>query len=187
MKPQTVTELNVDSGLNLRLMEDADAPELFRLVDRNREVLRRWLSWLDFDRSVADQQRVIASFRRKFFDGGVLNTCIWKDGRIAGTIGFNQIDWVHRSASIGYWLGSEFTRQGIMVRCCERLITHGFTDLHLHRIEVRCGTENYASRRIPERLNLRLEGCLREAESLYGRYVSLNVYSVLEHEWKPKR
>jgi ribosomal-protein-serine acetyltransferase len=182
-KANASSSIDVAPGLEIRLPEVGSAQELFALVDCNRHSLREWLPWLDFDRTIDDQTRYIEIMRQKFFQSGILTGCIFFENRIAGIIGFNTIDWANHSAAIGYWLGSEFQKKGIMVKCCRALISHGFFDLGLHRIEIRCGVTNLQSRRIPERLNLRLEGTLRDAEFLYDHYTSLNVYSALASEW----
>jgi ribosomal-protein-serine acetyltransferase len=176
----------VDSEIELKLIATDDANELYRLVDGSRDSLRRWLPWLDFDRSEKDQLRYIEFSREKFFETGVLTAGIWHKNQLAGIIGFNQIHWQNKSGSIGYWLGADFRRMGIMVRSCSRMISHGFQDLKLQRIEVRCAVENLDSRRIPERLNLKLEGCMRQAEYLYDHFVNLNLYSVLADEWEAR-
>ncbi len=106
-------------------------------------------------------------------------------GKIAGIIGFNGIDWSHRSATVGYWLGETFRGRGLMVRATERLLTYGFEELNLHRIEVRCATQNFASQKIPETLNLKKEGRLRDAEWLYDHFVDLYLYAALADEWIP--
>jgi len=70
-----------------------------------------------------------------------------------------------------------------MTRATRALVDHGFGDLELHRIVVRCGTGNRASRAIPERLGFTLEGTLREAEWVNDHFNDLVVYAMLCHEW----
>ena len=63
----------------------------------------------------------------------------------------------NKLASIGYWLDQHYQGKGIITKSCKALIHYGFTTLHLNRIEIRCGTENYKSQAIPESLHLKKE------------------------------
>jgi ribosomal-protein-serine acetyltransferase len=57
--------------------------------------------------------------------------------------------------------------------------------MDVNRIQIRCGTMNLSSRKIPERLGFMLEGIERDGELLSnGIYTDLAVYSLLKKEWK---
>ena len=53
--------LHVENGLDLQLVGEDDAGELFDVVDSNREYLREWLPWLDATRSVEDEKAFISN------------------------------------------------------------------------------------------------------------------------------
>jgi ribosomal-protein-serine acetyltransferase len=65
----------------------------------------------------------------------------------------------------------------------QALIDVGFTELGLHRIEIRAGVENVRSRAIPERLGFTREGVLRGEGRGSGGFYDLVVYGLLEDEW----
>jgi len=71
-----------------------------------------------------------------------------------------------------------------MVRSCKALITYGFHELSLHRIEIKAATDNVRSQAIPAKLNFVKEGILREAELVNDKFLDLILYSMLEREWK---
>lgn len=71
-----------------------------------------------------------------------------------------------------------------MTKSCRALINHAFSELNLNRVDIRCAVENSKSRAIPERLGLRQEGVIRQAEWLYDKYVDHVVYGVLTDEWQ---
>lgn len=105
-------------------------------------------------------------------------------GKIAGTIGFNEIYKANKIGVVGYWLGEEFQGNGIMSRAFKVLINYGFNDLQLNRIEVRVAVENKKSRALPERFGFKKEGNIRQAEWLYDHYVDHVIYGLLADEWK---
>ncbi|XLM21603.1 GNAT family N-acetyltransferase, partial [Chromobacterium piscinae] len=57
-------------------------------------------------------------------------------------------------------------------------------ELGLHRLELGCAPENLRSCRVAERLGFRLEGELRDAQYLNGRYWNMRCYGLLADEWK---
>jgi ribosomal-protein-serine acetyltransferase len=63
------------------------------------------------------------------------------------------------------------------------LITYGFKVLGLHRIEIKTATNNLKSQAIPEKLNFKKEGILREAELVNNKFLDLYLYSILSFEW----
>jgi ribosomal-protein-serine acetyltransferase len=73
--------------------------------------------------------------------------------------------------------------RGIVTRACRAIVSEGFSERGLHRIEIRCATGNERSAAIAKRLGFVHEGVLRDAEWLHDHWVDLNVFSMLEHNW----
>ncbi|HOF88695.1 MAG TPA: GNAT family protein, partial [Armatimonadota bacterium] len=66
------------------------------------------------------------------------------------------------------------------------IISHAFTTLQAHRVEIYAVTENTRSRRVAERLGFHHEGTQREAYRLNERYHDLETYALLAQEWEPR-
>lgn len=174
----------VDRDLELRLLETANAEELFQLNQDNREYLRRWLPWLDGVKEVADTRNFITMSKKQYGDNLGIQAGIWNQGRLTGVIGHYNLNWAHRSVNLGYWLGEKYQGQGVMTRACRAMIEYSFKDLGLHRVEIRCSQENFKSRAIPERLGFTREGVIRQAEWLYDHFEDDVVYGLLAPEWQ---
>lgn len=174
-------ELNKD--IELRLLQNKDAEELFQLMDSCREHLREWLPWVDASKSLEDIKAFIQSTMNQFASNNGFQAGIWYKGEIAGVIGFHGINWSNKSTSIGYWLGEKYVGKGIMSKACRVFVDYAFTDLNLNRVEIRCADKNHKSRAIPERLGFTNEGMIREDEWLYDHYVNHIVYGILAKEW----
>ncbi len=170
--------------LSLTLLERHHAAALFRLVQENRNHLRRWFPWVDATRSVEDTLAFICSTQRQFADNNGIQTAILFRGEMVGVIGQRQIDWANRSTSLGYWLAEPFQGRGIMSACCGAYMTYTLGTLGLNRVEIRAAVENSRSRGIPERLGFQFEGVIRQAEWLYDHFVDHAVYGLLQHEWQ---
>jgi len=153
------------------------------VIDRHREDLRAWLTWVDATRSSSDAQRY-AHYAQAQFDGHVaFDYAIRERDALVGSIGLHGIDWSNRHAEIGYWLAPEGRGRGIVTRACHALTTHAFARLELHRLEIRCVIENVRSRAVAERLGFRFEGTLREAYYLHDGFRDLALYAMTASEW----
>lgn len=177
-------ELYVNEKVVLREVEMRDAPMLYALINGNREHLRRFLGWIDANRSVTDVETFITvSIQRRLINNGTDYT-LWYDGKIAGIVGLHYLDWVNHRTSIGYWMIEQAQGKGIMTAAVSRLIDYIFEELGLNRVEVQCAVENEKSRAIPERLGFTQEGQIRQGEWLYDHYVNHIVYGLLKNEWR---
>jgi ribosomal-protein-serine acetyltransferase len=174
----------VADGIELKHFEQGDADTLFALVGRNREHLREWLPWVDRTDSAEQVRQFIWRVRAQFLAGLGPNCGIWLDGTLAGSIGCHPIDQANRSCSLGYWIEGDRVGKGIVTQCCRYLLNYLFNEVALHRVEIRCGTGNIRSCAIPRRLGFRYEGVLREAEWVNDRWLDLNLWSMLEQDWR---
>lgn len=171
-------------GIELRLLEERDAEELFCTVDRNRARLRPWLNWVDRTVSAEDCRGFIRLAREQFAAREAMHVGIWEGGQLIGGSGHHRIDWTSRNTSIGYWLDSAAEGRGVVTRTCAVLLDYLFGELGLHRVEIRCATANTRSCAVPERLGFTREGILRQAEWAGDRYNDLVVWSILADEWE---
>lgn len=175
--------LRVDDRTDLALLDDADAGELYAVIDRDREDLARWLPWAPL--STLDGTRgFIADSLERHARGDGFDLGLWHDGAIVGGLGLHHIDALDHTTSLGYWLAPNARGRGLMTRACARLIDHCFQDLDLHRVEIRIAPGNEGSLRVAKRLGAKEEGRLREATLLHGRREDLLVHSILRHEWQ---
>lgn len=171
------------SELGVRPVEAADAPELYALIEANREYLARWLPWAA-GQDLAATEQFIAESEAQLARNDGFQAVIAPQGEIVGVAGFHSIDWTNRNTSIGYWLAEDAQGKGTMTTVVSALVDHAFTEWSLHRVEIHCAPENHRSRAIPERLGFREEAVLRETELVGGRYLDSVVYGLLEGELK---
>ena len=179
---ENVIVLNGDTDLRPVRLEDAE--ELYAVVDRNRARLMRWLPWATPAYSLPDVRHFLALHVKENTEGSTFTTVIRHRGVICGCIGLHRIDRVHHSTSIGYWIDEAHEGKGITTSACRAMITAGFRDFGLHRIEIRCATWNHRSSSIPRKLEFLEEAILREAEWLHDHWVDLRVFSMLAQDWK---
>lgn len=173
---------NVDEDLTLKLLTQHNATELFTIIDKNRNVLREWLPWIDSKKTVEDCQKSIERWGNKYIANTAINAGIFFKGQLVGMVAFPDIDWQGKKTSFGYWLSPEFEGKGIVIRCVNELIQYAFNRLDLNRIEISCAEDNVRSRALPEKLGFVKEGILRDHYYLNGDVHNLIVYSLLKSD-----
>jgi ribosomal-protein-serine acetyltransferase len=179
--------LRVNEHIELKECGPHHAAALFEVIEANREHLREWLPWLDETSRVEDIDRFLRDSRRKAEQSNGHTFVARLDGRVIGVVAENSIDWRNRRAELGYWIDRQHQGKGIITQSVKRVMRRAFEDLKLNRVTIQCAVGNTRSRAIPERLGFTMEGVLREAECLYGRYVDLAVYGMLRRDWERTR
>jgi RimJ/RimL family protein N-acetyltransferase len=105
-----------------------------------------------------------------------------KDGKVIGLV--SMVPRAHHKASIGYALGVKYRGRGYATEAARALMEYGFEVLKYHRIQAETSTANPASYRVMERLGMRPEGQLREAEQHDGIWIDILYYGILATEFK---
>jgi ribosomal-protein-serine acetyltransferase len=170
------------SNLELRTLIEADAPSLFALSDANRAYLRTWLPWLDATQSSEDSLGFIRFTQSQTAAGGGYTFGIWQDDTLVGVCDLRMGNKAARSASIGYWVAHKSAGRGYARAATQALLAYAFTDLGLHRIEIRAASENIASQKVALSCGLRYEGTARECEWLYDHFVDHKIYAILSSD-----
>jgi RimJ/RimL family protein N-acetyltransferase len=92
-----------------------------------------------------------------------------------------------RCATIGIALGREHIGRGYGTDAMRVIVSYGFRELGLHRIQLGVAPFNPAGIRAYEKAGFAEEGRRREAVWHDGRWYDEVLMSVLEHEWAARR
>ena len=173
--------LHITPYLKLHPARATDAREMFALIDSNREYLRRWLPFVDVTLKESDSELFLKAAEEQTYKNPIF--VIRLHGKLAGLIGFKDVDYDNQRTEIGYWLAERFQHRGIMTKCVRTLVAYAFEDMGMNRIQIRCAVGNTPSKRIPVRLGFQLEGIEREGELLSeGVFADLEVYGKLRKD-----
>ena len=143
MKP-VIPEIRTEiPSLILRLLREEDAEELFLRHNQNRDHLRQWMPWLDETKSASDTLNFIRRSLESATAGTQYHYALLLDGELVGVVAFNNIEKTNRCATMGYWLAKSQTGRGLMTAAVKALISQGFQQLELNRIQARVATGNY--------------------------------------------
>lgn len=168
--------------LYLRKINVDDLPDMFA-YGSNANVSKH-VSW-ETHQSLADTK----TFMEIIVDGYEQGTkALWglelkATGKLVGTIDFVTIQERHRKAEIGYVLSEECWGKGYMTEAAGQIISFGFEELQLERIQARCFVENQGSERVMEKVGMSFEGIMRNAMYAKGEFHDLKMYAIVSGDY----
>jgi RimJ/RimL family protein N-acetyltransferase len=168
--------------VRLRWLEPSDVSALYDVFS-NAEVMRYWC-WPAYDHE-EQARELLAQIGRMFRDRSLFQWGLARldDDRVIGTCTLAHVDASNRRAELGYALGREHWRRGLMGEALTLLLGFAFGDLGLRRLEADVDPRNAASIGLLERLGFRREGYLRERWCVNGEIQDALFYGLLRREW----
>ena len=106
-------------------------------------------------------------------------------GRPSGWITLVVGNWEHGLCEVGFALTSESQGRGVMTQALSLLLPDLFLNTRLERVEARCAIENFASKRVLEKVGFVREGVLRGYFLLQGNRVDHYLYAILRDDFLP--
>ncbi|MGE7908398.1 GNAT family N-acetyltransferase [Lysinibacillus xylanilyticus] len=167
----------------LRKLRLEDAPALKEYY--SNENVYRYLDW-NGPETLERSFEIINLWNKGYDEGWIIRFAIAdkETDEIIGTIFLNEFE--GKRAEIGYELSENYWRRGIMSEAIREVLSFGFNQLGLVRIQAFVCSENVASTKILKKFEFKEEGCLRQYEchSVTGECKDMWVYSLLNTEFQ---
>ena len=161
-------------GVHLRVPRLTDHDAWSRLREQSRTFLAPWEpTWPEDDLTrAAFRRRLQRYIRDQQADLGYAFLIFRSsDSAIVGGATLNNVRrGVAQAASLGYWMGEPFARQGYMTAALAALIPFAHGALQLKRIEAACLPHNAGSVRLLEKLKFTHEGHARQFLCIAGEW-----------------
>ena len=106
------------------------------------------------------------------------------EDKVIGAAELFHIDFINKSAEIGYVVHPDYWGKGIATFAAKKLLEIGFSNFELHRIHATCDARNIGSAKVLEKIGMTYEGKKRHNMLLKSGWRDSLLYSVLENEWK---
>ena len=173
-------------GLYLRYPRMADFPFWAKLRADSREFLTPWEPvWADDELTRSAFRRRIKRYQKETrLDSAYVFFVLREsdDALVGGCTISNVRRGVTQCCTLGYWIGSQFARQGYMTGALRALLPFVFRTLGLHRIEAACLTDNDASKNLLARVGFRQEGLARRYLLINGEWADHLLFALLKEE-----
>ncbi len=173
----------IDENIKLELTTEKFSKQLFNVIDSNREHLSEFLPWVGNMQSEENLRQYLRNCELLYEDKKEVSFIILLNRNPVGRIGLHHLNLQNKIGSIGYWIDKNAEGKGIISKSCIKLIEYGFCEINLNRIEIKAAVKNLKSQAIPEKLNFKKEGILRQAEQVNNEFLDLIIYSKLREEW----
>ncbi len=168
--------------LHLRQIQQADA-EAFFAIKSDREVMDFYGD--ETHKSLEDTHALIQQLqdsydrREAIFWGMTLKG----EDVIIGSCAFISFGPDFHYAETGYELNRAYWRRGIMAEAMTAILTYGFSELGLHRIEAALDDRNTPSRGLLLKLGFTHEGNLRQRFFFHDQFLDAQYFGLLKDEW----
>ena len=174
--------------LVLRPIEEKDISSLIRNI--NNINVSKWLLVVPHPYRIKDAKWYIDNCKKKAREKPRKNYNfaieLIAEKSVIGGISINKVDRYQGTATIGYWLGQDYWRQGYGSEALESLLEFGFNKLKLRRLEAEVFAENPSSGKLLEKFGFQQEGYQRKAKrsKANGKIYDIIIYGLLRKDYK---
>ncbi|MEK3797634.1 GNAT family N-acetyltransferase [Peribacillus sp. FSL H8-0477] len=147
----------------LRPCRREDSFAVHAAIHASQQELKQWLAFAKTLATIEETAENLIQSQADFILRKDLRFLIFRkeDDVFIGSTGLHRINWDIPKFEIGYWIDTQYSKQGYITESTKALTNFAFEQLGAKRIEIRCDSKNTESRRIPEKLGFSLEGILR--------------------------
>jgi len=171
----------------LRIPERGDWEAWANLRGRSRNFLEPWEpSWPADALSRLSFRSRVTRYAEDWRSDQAYNFFIFSHGDVlVGGVSLTNVRrGVSETASLGYWMGEPFARQGLMSAALPLVLDFSFDRLRLHRVEAACLPSNIPSRALLVRTGFQQEGYARQYLCIAGKWQDHLLFAVLQEDWR---
>lgn len=183
-----VPERLATERLVLRRFHRRDAEAVAEAVQSSMPELKQWLPWAQPGYGRDEAAAFIRESAQAWREGRAFDFAVRDLSRPWLHLGNASIWFVSRmgrTGEIGYWVRSDRVGNGVATEATAALVELGFSELGMHKINLRIAVGNLPSERVAAKLGFHREGILREELLIAGEWVDHTLFSLLEQEYRP--
>lgn len=156
-------------------------PGLWTATNVSLPELKRWMVWAVGVRW-EDSHYFAREAEKMMAAGDGHHFTIFHEDETAGVISLIRGEPRLGYLEVGYWLRSDLCGRGLMTEALRAACRHAFDEIGMHRLELRAGVDNTASRRVAEKAGFQERGILRDSVYENGRYVDAVIFDLLAED-----
>jgi RimJ/RimL family protein N-acetyltransferase len=153
---------------------------------RNLPEVARWQTWTDYSLERGAQFLQELQTLEPFTPDTHYQLAVQLENTLIGDL-YCKLDGAGQQAEIGFSFAPTFQGQGYASEAVRGLLGHLFEVVGLHRVYAITDPRNTASRRLLERVGMRLEGQMKESLWFKGEWADDFYFAILASEWSGSR
>lgn len=137
--------LVASTGMKLKEFTECDSQAIFELIEKNRDHLSQ------FGDTTSEKYKTVESVKESISNPknpDRLRFGIWDNGVLVGSVNLTPDDDDKTKGEIGYYLGSEFTGKGYMIKAVTTLSEFAFKNLGYKKIYGKVHKDNIGSQKV---------------------------------------
>jgi RimJ/RimL family protein N-acetyltransferase len=146
--------------------------------------LQPWMPWAISPRK-EDTRGFLEQSAAEWESGSDRHFSVFMDGSYCGNCSLIRVDRAHRSAELGYWMRSDLCGKGLTTEAAHAVVSFGFWQEGMHRVELQAGVANVGSLRVAEKLGFHREGCRRHSGRGSNGFYDAYAYGLLSSDPRP--
>ena len=112
---------------------------------------------------------------------------VFREGRLIGEMNVSSIQrGPFQNAYVGYWIDQREAGLGYTPQALVLAMGFAFDELRLHRLQIAIIPRNRPSRRVVEKLGIRLEGMAERYLEINGNWEDHLRYAITVEEWRDR-
>jgi len=177
--------------LILRALRKSDAAYIAKYIG-DREISRNLLV-VPHPYTLKDAREFLArcaeKARQRKRDNYIFALELKSERHYIGQIGIREINDFNGTATLGYWLGRPYHRQGLMSEALAAILKFAFSKLKLRRLNVTAFAENRASNALIKKIGFTHEGFARKSarDRATDTIHDEHCYGLLKTDWLKHR
>ncbi|TWT08516.1 GNAT family N-acetyltransferase [Planococcus sp. CPCC 101016] len=170
--------------LLLRKIKMNDASDLFEYA--SQPAVCTFVPW-QMHQSIEDSKAFLSLILDGYDQQSKLTWAIElkNSNKMIGTIDFFNWSQKRYKVEIAYVLSPQYWGKGLMAEAANALLSFGFKNMELNKVEASIMLENQQSQRLAEKLGMVREGVARQHMIMKGSFVDMAMYAVLKSEFEP--
>jgi RimJ/RimL family protein N-acetyltransferase len=174
-----------DDRILLRAIVEDDIDQIYDAIIESRDHLTRFMAWCKADYGRADTEAFVRTQPQAWLEGREYPFLILeRDSRkLLGSCGLNRLDWLNRSANLGYWIRNSSHGRGIATAATRLVLRFGIEVLGLQRVEIVTAKGNESSQRVAEKAGAVREALARNRCRVAGVQQDAYIYSVIPSDF----
>ncbi len=162
------------------------ATNMFQVIDKNREHLNPWFPWPKETKKIEDTLKYLFTKEEDIKRNKRVEYGLYIKNKYIGNISIFDINKKNKSAEIGYWISSTYTRKWYMTEAIQILEKEAFEYMNLNRIQIKCDERNKASSGVAKKCNYKYEWKFRKNcfSEHFNDFRNTLVFSKLKSEYK---